>query len=362
MIHSKISRKLLAVGAIAVLMGLASCSSTTSTTPPTPSTDTSKYIMTALVSDTAGYGAGIINPTLANAWGISIGPTGTFWLSSNHGGVTNVLNGLGVPSGLDPVSIPSRNGTDPGAPTGVVYNGTGDFGGNLFIYAGEDGILAGWLLADGKAATKLATDASADAVYKGLAVVNDGTANYLYVADFKQAKVTVYDKNFAVTGKTLTDPSPVSGYAPFNIAVIGGKIYVAYAKQLGPDNEDDQAGGGNGYINVFNIDGTGGKRFASNGVLNSPWGMTQAPASFGGFSNAILVGNFGDGAINAFDASGNLIGPMNDASGKAIKIPGLWGLMSFGTAINGVVIPNSVYFTAGPSDEDHGLFGYIKMQ
>ena len=356
--YHHISRTLLAVGAFAVLLGLASCKSDTTSTPTTTS---SKYQMTTLVSDTAGYGAARIDKSLANAWGISVGPTGNFWLSSNHGGVTDIYDGTAATSPLAPITIPSRNGTDAGSPTGVVFNSnTADFNGYLFIYCSEDGIISGWK--GGASAVKAATDPSADAVYKGMALGNDGGNNFLYVADFKQGKISVYNKNFTLTGKPFIDPAIPAGYAPFNIANIGGMLYVAYAKQHTPPDNDDQSGAGNGYINIFKTDGTLVKRFASNGVLNSPWGIAQAPAAFGDFSNAILVGNFGDGAINGFDSTGKSLGPMKDANGKAISIEGLWGLMSFGPTPLGTIVPNSLYFTSGPAGESHGIFGYIKLQ
>ena len=360
MIHYHTSKKLLAVGAIAVLLGLVSCSSTT-TPATTTSTDTSKYLVTNLVSDIAGSNPSQpLDPKLINAWGIAVGSTGNFWISSNNGGVTNVYDANGATK-LAPVTIPGRDSIAGGVPTGVVFNSSADFNGYLFIYCTEDGILAGWKGSSGTSAAKLVSDASASAVYKGMALVNDGTSNWLYVADFHAAKVTVYDKNFVATAKTLVDPNPVAGYAPFNIAVIGSQIYVAYAKQKAPDNHDDLSGAGNGYINVFNLDGTGGKRFASNGVLNSPWGMTQAPATFGQFSNSILIGNFGDGTINAFDAAGNSLGALNDANGNAISITGLWGIF-YSSVTQAKDVPNALYFTSGPGGEQHGLFGYIKVK
>ncbi len=348
---------LYAVGFLAML-SFAACSSTTTTTPPT--TTSSMYLVTNVVADTAGYGAGIIDKTLANAWGISIGTQGNFWLSSNHGGGTNIYNGAGATL-LAAIKVPSRDGVSDGSPTGVVFNPTStDFKGNNFIYCTEDGIIAAWNFSGGM--TKVATDPSADAVYKGMALASDGTANFLYVADFKQGKIIVYDKNFAPVIKTFSDPSIPSGYAPFNVANIGGMLYVAYAKQHTPPDNDDQSGGGNGYISIFKPDGTFVSRFASNGVLNSPWGIAQAPAAFGDFSNAVLVGNFGDGKINEFDSTGKSLGPLKDANGAAISIEGLWGIMSFGAIPPVNVIANSLYFTSGPAGESHGIFGYIKLK
>ena len=357
MIHHQISKKLLAVGAIAVLLGLGSCKSTT-----TAVTTSSAYKETVLVSDTVGFGAAHVDPTFKNGWGISVGSTGNFWLSSNHGGVTNIYSDSGATK-LAPIKIPSRNGTDAGSPTGVVFNSTSDFNGYLFIYSSEDGIISGWKGSSGATAAKLATDASADAVYKGMAMASNGTSNNLYVTDFKEGKIVVYDKNFAPVAMTFTEtgtPAIPAGFSPFGIQNVGGMLYVTYAKNKpAPDNGDDLSGIGNGYVSVFKPDGTFVKRFASGGTLNSPWGITTAPATFGDYKGAILVSNFGDGTINGYDAtSGNYIGQLKDASGNAIHIDGLWGI-AFTVAPND---PDALYFTAGPAGETHGLFGYLKLQ
>ena len=341
------------------LLSLASCSTTTTTTPTTPS---SMYQQTNLVADTAGFNAAIVDKTLINAWGISIGSSGVFWLSANHSGVTDIYSATGATQ-LPAISVPSRDGISAGSPTGVIFNGTStqDFNNDKFIYCSEDGIISGW----NGSMKKEATDPSTNAVYKGLALGTNGGNNYLYVADFKQAKITVYDKNFTKTtlAGNFADPTIPAGYAPFNVASIGGMLYVAYAKQHTPPDNDDQSGVGNGYISIFKTDGTFVSRFASQGVLNSPWGIALAPGSFGDFSNAILVGNFGNGTINGFDSTGKSLGPLKDANGAAISIDGLWGIMSFGANPPSASIPaNSVYFTAGPGGENHGLFGYIKLK
>lgn len=361
MLHFNISGKLLAVGALAVLLGLNSCKSTTTATTPS-----SAYKETDLVADIAGLNAPIIDPTFKNGWGISVGSTGNFWLSSNHGGVTTIYDSTGATK-LAAITIPSRNGTDAGSPTGVIFNSSTDFKGYLFIYSSEDGVISGWQVSSGfKSAAKLATDPSVDAVYKGIAMATNGASNNLYVADFKENKIVIYDKNFAPTtvSGNFTEtglPAIPSDFGPFGIQNVGGLLYVTYAKHKpAPDNGDDLSGLGNGYVSVFNPDGTFVKRFASNGTLNSPWGITTAPATFGDFKNAILISNFGDGTINGYDAtSGNYIGQLKDASGNVIHIDGLWGLM-FTTAIH--TDPNALYFTAGPGGENHGVFGYLKLQ
>ncbi|MDP4219310.1 MAG: TIGR03118 family protein [Bacteroidota bacterium] len=362
---NNIHKWLAAIGFLTLFV-LASCKSSTSptTTPSTP------FVETALVSDTLGYNAALIDTTFANGWGISVGPTGLFWLSSNHGGVTDIYDGNGVTKKA-PVTIPSNNGTDPGAPTGVIYNGTADFGSYLFIYAGEDGIIAGWKAASGSSAVKLATDASSGAVYKGIAMASTGGNNYLYVTDFGENKIVVYDKNFQPVSMTFTEggspaiPIGTPGFGPFGIQNIGGLLYVTYAKHKpAPDDGDDAGGAGNGYVSVFKPDGTFVKRFASQGTLSSPWGIAVAPSTFGQFKNAILVANFGDGTISGFDSTGASLGQIStDANNTPMHIPGIWGLLSTGsTSLGNGDVPNALYFTAGPHEEDHGIFGYVLPQ
>ena len=357
MIHHHISKQLLAVGALAILLGLNSCKSTT-----TAVTTNSAYKETDLVADIAGLNAAHIDSTFKNGWGIAVGPTGIFWLSSNHVGVTNIYDGTGKTI-LAPIAVPSRNGTDPGSPSGVIYNSTSDFGGGKFIYCTEDGIIAAW----NGSMSKVATDASADAGYKGIAMATNAGSNNLYVADFHENKIVVYDNNFKPVTMTFTEGGTPAisigtpGFGPFGIQNIGGLLYVTYAKHKPtPDDGDDASGVGNGYVSVFKPDGTFVKRFASTGTLNSPWGVVTAPATFGDFKNAILISNFGDGSINGYDAtSGNYLGQLKDGTGNVIHIDGLWGLTFTSSTGND---PDALYFTAGPGGESHGVFGYLKLQ
>ncbi|MCW3126963.1 MAG: hypothetical protein JWO03_2621 [Bacteroidetes bacterium] len=317
------------------------------------SSTSASYQQVNLVADTAGYSGARIDANLKNAWGIAIGPTGIFWISANHTALTTVYDRTGTQI-LPAVSLNAG-----GAPTGVIYNSTGSFIGSKFIYAGEDGIISAWT--SGTATAIVADRSSASAVYKGITIASDGGANFLYAADFKNGHVDVFDQSFTyVTTKPFADPSIPAGFAPFNIQNIGGKLYVTYAKQKGPDNEDDEKGAGNGYVNIFNPDGTLVKRFASQGTLNSPWGLTQVSSGFGQNSNDILVGNFGDGRINIYDANGSYQGQLMDG-GTPITIDGLWALQF---PQNGVPAgdQNQLFFTAGPGDEEHGLFGYIQKR
>jgi uncharacterized protein (TIGR03118 family) len=318
------------------------------------------YLQVNLVSDTAGFGAGRMDANLLNAWGIAIDPTGRLWIAANHSGSTLIYDNSGNQL-MTPVNIPLgavRNGA---SPDGVIYNSTADFqisgkGASQLIYATEDGILAAWNAGAGASTITVADRSAAGAVYKGIAMATDGGANFIYATDFHNAKVDVFDNTFTyVTTKPFLDPAIPAGFAPFNIMNIGGQLYVTYAKQLAPDNHDDQAGPGNGYVDIFTPGGILVKRFVTQGYLNSPWGIAQAPAAFGQKSGAILIGNFGDGNINVYDANGNYLSKLM-YNGNVIRIPGLWAISFDNVA---PANPNWLYFTAGPNQEAHGLFGYL---
>jgi uncharacterized protein (TIGR03118 family) len=323
------------------------------------------YMVDNLVSDIPGL-APVTDANLANPWGIAFGPSTFFWISDNHTGLSTLYNSTGAVQSLVVTIPPPTGGQPPAAPTGVVFNNTTSFEvapGALarFIFATEDGTIAGWN--SGVDAVIKADNSASGAIYKGIAIASNGAKNYLYATDFHNGKIDMFDSSFApaTLAGNFSDPNIPEGFAPFNIQNVGGKLYVTYAKQ-DADKEDDVAGNGNGYIDIFNADGTFVKRFASNGVLNSPWGITTAPATFGQFGGALLVGNFGDGAINAFDlVTGNSLGHLTDAKGATISIQGLWDL-KFG---NGTQAgdPTKLYFTAGIAGdgaiEDHGLFGSI---
>jgi uncharacterized protein (TIGR03118 family) len=318
----------------AIIFVSASCNKANHITP-TPSVP-GNYQQTNLVADIDGFNAAHVDPSLLNAWGIAVNPAGIVWLSSNHAGATNVYDSTGKTL-LGPVAIPSQGNHFGGSPTGVVFNNTADFiipasqKVAKFIFANEDGTISAW--AGGDSTVTVADRSSSNAVYKGIAIGNDGTNNFLYVANFKGGKIDVYDKFFNyVAAKPLSDPTNFfsdpnqkipSGFGPFNVANIGGKIFVTYAKLKAPDNMDDEAGTGNEYVDVFNPDGTLAQRFASQGSLNSPWAIVQVPAGFGLALHSVLIGNFGDGRINVFDSTGVFIGQLAN-SGIPITIDGLW--------------------------------------
>jgi uncharacterized protein (TIGR03118 family) len=315
-----------------------------------------------LVSNNDEYNAGRVDPLLLNAWGLTFSPTGIAWISAQAAGVSTVYSGEGLQI-LPAVSIPSPNSATGGNPTGIVFNGTTDFklaNGNpaRFIFAGLDGIISGWN--GGTAATK-AIDNSATSVYTGLAIASDGGNNFLYAANFKAGKIDVFDKDWAaVNTKPFVDPTLPAGYGPFNIQAVGQQLYVMYAKENSEEAGEEEKGPGLGYVDIYNTDGSFVKRFVSKGQLNAPWGIAWAPAGFFGSDKnaqpAILIGNFGDGHINAFSTEGNFLGQLR-AHGNPIVIDGLWAI-SFAPSTSSIS-PNRLYFTAGPDDEADGIFGYI---
>ena len=324
------------------------------------------YFQTNLVSDLPGMAA-TTDPNLANPWGIAFGPSTPFWISDNHTGLSTLYNSAGQIVPLVITIPPPGGGTPPSAPTGVVYNGGSSFQGDHFVFATEDGTIAGWQ--SGTNAALRADNSAVSAVYKGLAIANNGGADFLYAANFSAAQIDVFDSSYQPTTLpgNFTDPNIPAGFAPFNIRDFGGSLYVTYALQDAAKH-DDVAGQGNGFIDVYDTNGVLQKRLVTGdpvnhtGALNSPWGMAMSPGTFGSFSNDLLVGNFGNGQVNAFDPlTGFFLGTISDANARPISNQGLWGL-TFGNGGSGGST-NTLYFTAGipggGAIEDHGLFGAI---
>jgi uncharacterized protein (TIGR03118 family) len=316
------------------------------------------FEVTILVTDTKQPPA-TTDPNLVNPWGIAFNPNAFAWIADNGTGKSTLYDGNGTINPLV-VTIPG------GAPTGIVYNGTMDFKVNAqttpFIFSSEAGVISAWspnvnLTQAQKVASK------AGAIYKGLALAANGTANFLYATDFHGGKIDVFDTTFQdalAAGKLKCSFSAdlPRHFAPFGIQNIHGDLYVTYAKQ-DKEGEDDVSGPGLGLILVFDADGCLVRRFTSGWPLNAPWGLAVSPASFGQFGNRLLVGNFGDGKIHAFDiATGFLVGTLQGKNGRPLKLDGLWGL-SFG---NGVLNQptDTLFFTAGPDDEGHGVYGRIE--
>jgi len=322
-----------------------------------------RYQQTNLVSDTAGLAAHT-DGNLKNAWGIAFNPNAFVWVADNKTGVATLYDGDGNPQ-LLVVTIPPAPGQTTGSPTGIVFNGSSGFvitdstgsGSSHFIFATEDGTIAAWK--SGNSAIQMAVSKSG-AVYKGLALATNGTDTFLYATDFHNARIDVFDKKFqpVTLSGAFADPNLPAGYAPFGIQSLNGNLYVTYAKQ-DADRMDDVPGDGRGFVDVFDANGHLIRRVASRGRLNAPWGLAIAPADFGRFSNRLLVGNFGDGSINAYDvATGRFLGQFRKPDGKRLTIDGLWGL-SFG---NGLLDQptSALFFTAGPNDENDGLYGKLE--
>jgi uncharacterized protein (TIGR03118 family) len=306
-----------------------------------------------LVSDIDGV-ARITDPNLVNPWGLSFGPATPAWVADNGKDVSTLYSG-GVNKSI-PVIRPLVVGVA-GGPTGTVFNGTSGFKLNgapaLFLFDTEGGQVLAWN--SGTTAQVVAT--TPDAIYKGLAIAG----NLLYAANFHAGKIDVFNDAFAPTTVPggFTDPNLPKGFAPFNVQEIAGRIVVAYAKQ-DANAEDEEAGPGLGFVDVFDTSGHLIRRLISNGALNAPWGLALAPRRFGPFSGDLLVGNFGDGAINAYDPrTGAFEGTPMNKDGNPIKINGLWALR-FGNGVIGT--PQTLLFTAGIGDEDHGLFGEIVVR
>jgi len=330
------------------------------------------YAQHNLVSDQPGV-ADLQDTSLVNAWGLGATATSPWWVANNGTGTSTLYNTSGpvvAKLGLT-VTIPG------GKPTGLVANcGTGfpvTAGGvtasSRFIFAGEDGSISGWNPGVPPPATSMKATIAiqpSDKIYKGLAIAcTTPGGDFLYATDFHHGKVDVYNSSFTLQTMpgAFSDPNIPKGYAPFGIQNIGGTIYVTYALQ-DEDAEDDVAGVGHGYVNAFTTAGGLIRRVASKGTLNSPWGLAMSPAGFGKFSSDLLVGNFGDGLIQAFDANGlrgddesRFLGLLHSANGPPLKIDGLWALQFGNGAAAGP--KSTLFFTAGPDDESHGLFGSL---
>jgi uncharacterized protein (TIGR03118 family) len=325
--------------------------------------DAGNYDVTKLVAGEPGVAANT-DANLVNGWGIAMRATSPIWVSNNGTGTSTLYNGLGVQiSPPSPVAIPAANGAGHGVPTGITSNpSTTDFllGGPgtaaIFLWSTEDGAIAAW---NGGPAATIKFAAKDGAVYKGLALAGNGTSFRLYAADFHNGKIDVLDNAFmpASVAGGFVDPRIPAGFAPFNIMNLQGNLYVAYAlREQGGD--DEVAGTGLGFVDVFDADGFLLARAATRGKLNAPWGMAIAPAGFGKFSNHLLVGNFGDGTIDAYDMKNfTFAGQLHASNGRTLVIDGLWGI-AFGNGFQRQPT-DALFFAAGPDDESHGLYGRI---
>jgi uncharacterized protein (TIGR03118 family) len=333
-------------------------------------------------NNTSEFPAAHQDTSLLNPWGITFFPGGPFWINDNNFGISALYNGDGTGvGGKDPAPFvtvpPPKGGTPPAAPTGIVANTASSFklkNGSpaSFIFSTEDGTISAWNGGDkipGTAelevdnSTKRCSNGAIGAVYKGLASGENTAGVFLYATNFRCATVDVFSNNFkpAILKGNFQDKSIPNGFAPFGIANIDGNLVVTYAKQ-NAEKHDDVAGPGNGFIDIFDTDGHMVERFATGGPrspLNSPWGIAEAPFNFGRFSNDLLIGNFGNGWINAFGLDRSFQGALMDTSNYPIAIDGLWSIVFGGASLSS---PSTLYFTSGPDNETDGLVGTLTPQ
>jgi uncharacterized protein (TIGR03118 family) len=292
------------------------------------------------------------DPGLINPWGLAASPTGPFWIGANGTGISEIYSGAGVKLPLV-VTIPGN-----GSVTGVEFTGGNGFNGDQFLFASEDGTISGWKPSQGTLAEVLHV-ANPDDVFKGVASGVLNGHNYAYLANFRQGTIEVMpgDGGAPALISNFLDPGLPAGYAPFNVENLNGTLYVTYALRNAA-NDEDVPGLGNGIVDRFDLNGNFLGRVVTGGVLDSPWGLALAPTGFGSLDGALLVGNFGDGLIHAYDPiTGQLLETLMDESNNPLAIDGLWALQ-VGNGGNGGN-PNTVYFTAAPNDETGGEFGSI---
>jgi uncharacterized protein (TIGR03118 family) len=337
MVSQNRTRRILAfLAAFVVMLGLI------------PSPASAQYAITNLVSNQKGK-AKHQDTDLVNAWGISFFPRNPFWVSDNGTGKSTLYDNHGVKQSLV-VTIPPGPGNSVGSPTGQVANGTTDFkiSGSpaLFIFATFDGTISGWNTGTNAV---IAVTASSGTSYAGLAMGQSKGANFLFAADEAHNKVDIYDGSFKMVG-SFTDKK-LSGFNVYGIQNIKGKLFVTFVNSLY----------GNGVVDIFDTTGKLIKTLTRSAHLNAPWGLALAPRNFGPASNALLVGNLGDGHINAFNATtGKFMGSLKNTAGKVIHIDGLWGLAFGGGGVSGK--PNQLFFAAGPNGYANGLFGVINLK
>jgi uncharacterized protein (TIGR03118 family) len=321
------------------------------------------FTQTNLVSDMPGV-APTIDPNLINPWGVADSPTGPFWVADNGKGVATIYTGAGtkVDGAITVAAIP---GEEHSSPTGQVFNAGSGFditsggktGPSTFIFATEEGTISGWNKdVDPGSSIIEVNHSDKGAVYKGLAIGSNDDGTFLFAANFHNGTVDVFDQNFNQVN-SFTDKHLPQGYAPFNVQVLDGHLFVTFALQ-DDAKHDDVPGAGHGFVDEFDLEGHLLHRVASRGPLDSPWGLAIAPSGFGELAGDLLVGNFGDGTINAFDMKNDHFeGKLLDAKGAPITIGDLWALVPGNGSANSD--PNKIYFTSGVQNEADGLFGSL---
>jgi uncharacterized protein (TIGR03118 family) len=361
--------------------------SSTSASATLTVTAASAATVTELVSNVAGGSAAHVDTNLVNPWGVSLPAapsTAPVWVSNNGSQTSTLYDGNGVPQpAATPLIVNLAAGAGGAAfdPTGIVANSSatdfmvsagGKSGSSAFIFDGTGGMIAGWSPSvDVTHAVTMYTDAGG-AVYKGLAIAANNGALFLYATDFHNNKIDVFDTGFvkqtsSATAFTFVDSAIPAGYAPFGIQAVPGsgvngttQIFVTYAQQVAPANLTNANGAGLGFVDIYDTNGKLIKQLIAGGALNAPWGIALAPADFGTFSNALLVGNFGDGTINAYDAAaGTPLGVLVNTNSGAATAPGLLGI-AFGNDANSQP-HNTLFFAAGPNGGADGIYGRIDL-
>jgi uncharacterized protein (TIGR03118 family) len=329
--------------------------------------------LTADKSSTSSTAANL-DLSLVNAWGMARSSGSPWWIADNGTSLSTLYDSTGAAKTLPApavcplqncISIPLPDGTPGGTPTGAVFNYTSSFEVGpgqkaIFLFATEDGTIAGWNPNVNPSAAIVKVKNSATAIYKGLALATTPSGPRLYVTNFKSGGVEVYGPKFGRINPTgdFLDPNLPANYAPFGIQNVGGNIVVTFAHRT-PGSTDEDHGPGVGFVDVFDLAGRLVLRLQHGLFLNAPWGIAMAPGDFGTFSHRLLIGNFGDGHINAFNAmTGKFDGTLQDAIGQPLSIDGLWGLSFAGDGTNNG-LATELYFTAGANDESDGIFGKI---
>ena len=358
--------RVLSAAMLAVPLALPALTASAATAAPPkapPSAAQPGFTETDVVSDIPDRAA-LTDADVVNAWGLALSPTSPLWVANN--GTNSATLYAGGANGGAVTKVPLRVAIPGGAPTGQAFNDTASFvvtgpagsGPARFLFVSEGGEVTGWSPAAAPTDAIVAAH-SHGAVYKGLALLHTDAGPFLLATDFRRGRIDVYDGQFRrveLPAPLFTDRRLPHGYAPFNVAVLGDGIYVSYAKQS-PGGVDEVDGLGLGFVDKYNAFGLLTRRVASRGTLNAPWGLALAPASFGSLAGHLLVGNFGDGRIGAYDSSGGFDGQLLDAAGHPMAIDGLWALLP-GTANTGGT--DAVWFSAGPGEEEHGLVGLIR--
>jgi uncharacterized protein (TIGR03118 family) len=340
----------------------------------------------ALVSNKTGVVATTttIDANLSNPWGLATATGLPFWVADNNSNLASLYSGTGqvetqqaTGSNATGVAIPASAAGDPANPTGQVFNGGSGFAimtdhgqePAMFMFSGEAGTIAAWAKDSGAQAVTVYDDSAANgadhAVYKGLAMGSVNGSSFLYATDLHNNKIDVFDTQFekpaAMQGK-FVDPQMATGFVPFGIAALNGQLYVTYAMQ-DQAKHDETTGAGLGYVDVYDFSGNLVNRFATTGVLNAPWGIAAAPTGFGAFAGDVLIGNFGDGTVNAFTPNGTALatsmGPLTLGNGSALAIPGLWAL-TFGNGDSDKPV-TTLFYTAGLTDQTDGVLGSITL-